>query len=150
MSEAFVLDCSATLPWVFGDEATSACDRLLDELTAGGRAWVPALWHLELGNVLLGAQRRNRIDQAGIEAFLAQLAVYDISVDDQTMERAWQKTLDLAIQHRLSTYDAAYLELALRRAIPLATLDSALIAAAQTCGVALCLQERRRGPQHPR
>ena len=140
MSEAFVLDCSATLPWVFGDEATSACDRLLDELTAGGRAWVPALWHLELGNVLLGAQRRNRIDQAGIEAFLAQLAVYDISVDDQTMERAWQKTLDLAIQHRLSTYDAAYLELALRRAISLATLDSALFTAARACGVALCLQ----------
>ena len=140
MSKAFVLDFSATLPWVFGDEATPECDRLLDELTAGDRAWVPALWHLELGNVLLGAQRRNRIDQAGIEAFLAQLAVYDISVDDQTMERAWQKTLDLAIQHRLSTYDAAYLELALRRAIPLATLDTALIAAARTCGVTLCLQ----------
>lgn len=140
MSETFVLDCSATLPWVFGDETTPACDRLLDGLTGGGRAWVPALWHLELGNVLLGAQRRKRIDQAGIEAFLAQLAIYDISVDDQTMERAWQKTLDLALQHRLSTYDAAYLELALRRAIPLATLDSALITASRSCGVALCLQ----------
>lgn len=140
MSEAFVLDCSATLPWIFGDEATPECDRLLDELTAGNRAWVPALWHLELGNVLLGAQRRNRIDQAGIEAFLSQLAIYDISVDDQTMDRAWQKTLDLALQYRLSTYGAAYLELALRRGIPLASLDSALITAARACGVALCLQ----------
>ncbi|MFH1500183.1 MAG: type II toxin-antitoxin system VapC family toxin [Verrucomicrobiota bacterium] len=140
MSEAFVLDCSATLPWVFGDEATPACDALLDRLTAGARAWVPALWHLELGNVLLGAQRRGRIDQAGIEAFLTQLAVYDIAVDDRTMERAWQKTLDLALQYSLSTYDAAYLELALRRGVPLATLDSALIAAAKTCGVGLCLQ----------
>lgn len=140
MSDAFVLDCSATLPWVFGDEATPACDALLDQLGAGARAWVPSLWHLELGNVLLGAKRRNRIDQAGIEAFLSQLAVYDIAVDDQTTERAWQKTLDLAMQYGLSTYDAAYLELALRRGVPLATLDSALITAARTCGVALSLQ----------
>lgn len=140
MSDAFVLDCSATLPWVFVDEATPACDALLDQLGAGARAWVPALWHLELGNVLLGSKRRGRIDQAGIEAFLSQLAVYDIAVDDQTTERAWQKTLDLAMQYGLSTYDAAYLELALRRGVPLATLDSALIAAARTCGVALSLQ----------
>jgi len=140
VSDAFVLDCSATLPWVFGDEATPACDALLDQLGAGARAWVPALWHLELGNVLLGAKRRNRIDQAGIEAFLSQLAVYDIAVDDQTTERAWQKTLDLAMQYALSTYDAAYLELALRRGVPLASLDSALITAARTCGVALSLQ----------
>lgn len=139
MSDAFVLDYSATLPWVFGDEATPACDVLLDQLGAGARAWVPALWHLELGNVLLGAKRRNRIDQAGIEAFLSQLAVYDIAVDDQTTERAWQKTLDLAMQYGLSTYDAAYLELALRRGVPLATLDSALITAARTCGVTLSL-----------
>jgi predicted nucleic acid-binding protein len=71
---------------------------------------------------------------------LSQLAVYDIAVDDQTTERAWQKTLDLAMQYALSTYDAAYLELALRRGVPLATLDSALITAARTCGVPLSLQ----------
>jgi predicted nucleic acid-binding protein len=136
----FVLDCSATLPWVFGDEASPAADALLDRLVQGERAWVPALWHLELGNVLLGAKRRGRIDQAGIEGFLSRLAVYDIAVDDQTMERAWQKTLDLALQHSLSTYDAAYLELALRRGLPLASLDRELIAAARACGVTLCLQ----------
>jgi len=136
----FVLDCSATLPWVFADEATPAADQLLDELVRGVRAWVPALWHLELGNVLLGAQRRGRIDQAGIEAFLSQLVVYDIAVDDQTMERAWQKTFDLAMQCGLSTYDAAYLELALRRGLPLATLDRELAAAARAYGVRLCLQ----------
>lgn len=139
MNGEFVLDCSATLPWIFRDEATPSCDGLLDALTAGGRAWVPALWHLELANVLLGAHRRERIDQAGIEAFLSSLAVYDIIVDDQTMERAWQKTLDLAMQYQLSVYDAAYLELALRKAIPLATLDAALIAAARTSGVSLSL-----------
>ena len=136
----FVLDCSATLPWVFGDEASPAADAMLDRLVQGERAWVPALWHLELGNVLLGAKRRGRIDQAGIEGFLSRLAVYDIAVDDQTMERAWQKTLDLALQHSLSTYDAAYLELALRRGLPLASLDRELIAAARACGVTLCLQ----------
>lgn len=137
---AFVLDCSATLPWVFADEASPGADGLLDQLVQGERAWVPALWHLELGNVLLGAKRRNRIDQAGIEVFLSRLAVYDIAVDEQTMERAWQKTLDLALQHGLSTYDAAYLELALRRGLPLATLDRELIGAARVSGVTLLLQ----------
>ena len=135
MRDGFVLDCSAILPWVFADEASPGADALLDRLVAGERAWVPALWHLELGNVLLGAKRRGRIDQAGIEAFLARLAVYDIAVDDQTMERAWQKTLDLALQHELSTYDAAYLELALRRGLPLATLDRPLVSAAFASGV---------------
>ena len=140
MRNEFVLDCSAALPWVFGDEASPAADALLDRLVQGERAWVPALWHLELGNVLLGAKRHGRIDQAGIEGFLSRLAVYDIAVDDQTMERAWQKTLDLTLQHSLSNYDAAYLELALRRGLPLASLDRELIAAARACGVTLCLQ----------
>jgi predicted nucleic acid-binding protein len=139
MSAALVLDCSATLPWIFADEARPETDRLLDLLTAGTRSWVPALWHLELGNVLLGAQRRQRIDQAGVEGFLSRLAAYDIVVDAETMSRAWAKTLDLAQQHGLSTYDAAYLELALRRQLPLATLDRPLIAAAQQAGVPLSL-----------
>lgn len=124
---------------MFADEATPAADELLDQLVLGVRAWVPALWHLELGNVLLGARRRNRIDLAGIEAFLCRLAVYDIAVDGQTMERAWQKTLDLAMQYELSTYDAAYLELALRLALPLATLDQELMNVARACGVTLSL-----------
>ncbi len=141
MTPAFVLDCSAALPWIFHDEASSATDRLLDDLTVGAQAWVPALWHLELGNVLLGAQRKGRIDQAGVEAFLARLHIYAIAVDAETIGRAWGKTLDLALQHKLSTYDAAYLELSLRRNLPLATLDSALIRAARTTGVSLCLQK---------
>ena len=135
MSDAVVLDCSAALPWVFADEANAESDALLDRLATGCRAWVPALWHLELGNVLVGALRRGRIDQAGVEAFLSHIKAYDIVIDDHTMERAWSKTLDLAMQHRLSTYDAACLELALRRGLPLATLDSDLSAAARACGV---------------
>lgn len=139
MISAFVLDCPATFPWIFADEATKESDRLLDDLTAGAEAWVPALWHLELGNVLTGAERRGRIDRAGIEGFLSVLESYRICVDGETMARAWNKTLDLAMHYKLSTYDAAYLELALRRNLPLATLDEALIAAAKTAGVSLCL-----------
>ncbi|NBV85629.1 MAG: PIN domain-containing protein, partial [Verrucomicrobia bacterium] len=135
-----VLDCSAALPWIFGDEASEATDRLLNELTLGGHAWVSSLWHLELANALVGAQRRDRIDQAGCEAFLSHLGEYDIRVDSETMSRAWSKTLDLALIYRLSVYDAAYLELALRRDLPLATLDGALLQAARISGVGLALQ----------
>lgn len=135
----FVLDCSATLPWVFASEATKETDALLDVLTKGGKAWVPALWHLELGNVLLGAQRKGRIDKAGIEGFLSALDVYEIEVDGETMALAWSKTLALAESFGLSVYDAAYLELALRRGLPLATLDSALLAALKKAGGAAAL-----------
>ncbi len=145
---AFFLDCSATLPWIFADEVTPASDRLLDDLSSGAQAWVPALWPFELGNVLLGAQRRKRIDQAGVEAFLAKLKVYAIDVDDQSVAHAWAKTLDLALLYQLSTYDAAYLELALRRHLPLSTLDADLIRAAGITGIGLCLQGARgRSPK---
>jgi predicted nucleic acid-binding protein len=138
--KAFVLDCSATLPWIFGSEATGDSKRLLDSLAAGGIAWVPALWHLELSNVLLGAQRKGRIDQAGIEAFLGALDTFEIEVDAETMTAAWTRTLALAREHGLTTYDAAYLELALRRGIPLATRDGALAEAVRRAGarVAAC------------
>jgi predicted nucleic acid-binding protein len=130
-----VLDCSAVLPWVFGDEATAATDRLLGEMGAGAEAVVPGLWHLEVGNVLVGAMKRKRIDQAGVEAFVTLLQELEIAVDPETSVRAWGKTLDLAQQHRLSVYDAAYLELALRRGLPLATLDKALAGACRAAGV---------------
>ena len=130
----FVLDCSATLPWVFASEATPETDALLDVLAGGGKAWVPALWHLELGNVLLGAKRKRRIDRAGIEKFLSALDVYDIEVDPETMSVAWSRTLALAESFGLSVYDAAYLELALRRGLPLASLDHSLRMAMQKAG----------------
>jgi len=138
----FVLDCSATLPWVFDDEVTTATDRLMYDLAADTVAWVPALWHLELANALLIAQKRNRINQMRIEGFFYTLQAYRIIVDNETMARAWNETLDLAMQYKLSTYDAAYLELALRRRLPLATLDEALTAAAKAAGVSLCLSRK--------
>ena len=134
MSGEFVLDCSATLPWLFASEATSATDRLLDRLSAGAKAWVPALWHLELGNVLLGAQRRGRVDKAGIERFFSSLAVYDIEVDSETIAVAWTKTFAIGETSGLTLYDAAYLELALRRGLPLASLDEQLRRAMRKAG----------------
>ncbi len=71
------------------NKAAEATDQLLDTLQNGAQAWVPALWHLELANVLIGAQRWGRIDQAGIEAFLSHLTSYAISVDVETIPRAW-------------------------------------------------------------
>jgi predicted nucleic acid-binding protein len=139
MSTEFVLDCSATLPWIFASEATPATDRLLDQLSAGAKAWVPSLWHLELGNVLLGAQRHGRMDRAGIEKFFSSLAVYDIEVDGETTAFAWSKTFGLAERFGLTMYDAAYLELALRRGLPLASLDGQLRAAMKKAGGSLVL-----------
>jgi len=95
---------------------------------------VPALWHLEVANVLMGAQRKGWIDKAGIEKFLSALDVYDIEVDSETMALAWSKTLGIAESFGLSVYDASYLELALRRGLPLATLDRSLRAAIQKAG----------------
>jgi len=135
----FVLDCSATLPWVFGSEATKETHALHGVLIAGGKAWVPALWHLELGNVLVGARRKGRIDQAGIEKFLSTLGLYDIEVDGETMTVAWSKTLALADSFELTVYDAAYLELALRRGLPLASLDEPLRKAMKKAGGSLAL-----------
>lgn len=135
----FVLDCSATLPWVFASEANPATHALHAALAGDDKAWVPALWHLELGNVLIGAKRKGRIDQAGIEKFISTLALYDIEVDAETMAVAWSKTLALAESFGLTTYDAAYLELALRRGLPLATLDGPLRAAMKKAGGKLLL-----------
>ena len=135
----FTLDSSATVPWVFASEATVETDAVLDALAAGDKAWVPALWHLELGNVLLGAQRKGRIDKAGVEKFLAALDVFDIEVDAETVGVAWTRTLALAESFGLTVYDAAYLELALRHGLPLATLDRSLRLAMQKGGRRLLL-----------
>lgn len=136
---SFVVDCSAVVPWAFGDEATAETDDLLDELARGEVAWVPTIWHLEVGNVLLGAMGKKKIDQAGIEAFFSLMKNLEIVTDPETTARAWDKTLDLAQLYRLSIYDASYLELAMRKGMPLASLDKELAAACREAGVELKL-----------
>lgn len=136
---AFVLDSSVALAWCFKSERTPATEALLEEATRAG-AWVPNLWHLETANVLLGAMRRNRIDATNLHQALSLLGDLLIHTDELTATRAMQETLALATTHKLTTYDAAYLELAIRRRLPLATLDVALQRAAQSCGIPLAVQ----------
>ncbi len=124
---SFVLDNSVALAWCFEDEHTPANIGVLDRLTEGG-AVVPQLWPIEAVNGLLTAERQR------LASFLHALP---ISVDDQTATQAWTVTAHLAEQHRLTAYDATYLELALRLGLPLATNDKALIVAAKAVGVIL-------------
>ena len=131
---SLVLDSSATLAWIYDDEATDPIRALWKPIADTG-AVVPALWRLEVANSLTVAVRRNRIDMEFRQSALADLAVLDITVDQQTDAQAWADTLTLADRYGLTLYDAAYLELAQRRKLPLATLDAALLAAAKAAGV---------------
>ena len=121
----FVLDCSVTMSWVFPDEASDATDRLRESMLEG-RAFVPALWPVEVGNVLLTAIRRGRITADECPGICASLDALPIEIDPVSKSRTWGATLVLAHKHRLSGYDATYLELAVRMQQPLATLDRAL------------------------
>lgn len=129
----FVVDASVAACWLMPDEghktATSAYSKFIDDW-----ATVPRIWWFEIRNVLIVNERRGRLDPAKSELALRILHKFPIAVDDDTNE---EKLISLARVHRLSIYDAAYLELALRRNIPLATLDTALAAAANTEQVSL-------------
>lgn len=124
------------LAWCFEDVASPATDAVLDRVKDEG-AIVPSLWHLELGNILLLAERRGRTIQGGIVARLALMGQLPITIDAETTGRAWREILTLARAEHLTTYDAAYLELAVRHGLPLATKDEALLGAARRIGVAV-------------
>ncbi len=131
-----VIDTSVTMAWCFEDEATADTDSVLDRLQ-DDEAVVPALWQLEVTNVLLVAERRGRITEAQSTRFLDLLSQLRIRVDiSQTDTKAVQA---MGRHHHLSAYDAAYLLLAERIAAPLATLDGKLIAAARAAGVDLAI-----------
>lgn len=135
-SGGYVLDVSVTCAWCFADEASQEGWELLSLLT-GTSAHVPALWLWETSNVMLQAERRGRITPAALRTFLGLLETLPIQIDQAATGTAWHDTLALARAHQLTTYDAAYLELALRRSLPLATRDRALLAAAAAEGVAV-------------
>ncbi len=130
----FVLDCSIAVSWCFEDEASVATDELLERVR-DETALVPAPWHLELGNVLLQAERRGRISAGDVTVRLELLAHLPIVTDEETTARSLREILTLARAEKLTTYDAVYLELAMRRGLPLATKDHALIGAAMRAGV---------------
>ena len=133
----FVVDSSLALAWCFPDEQAPYPQSVLDSL-ADVQAFVPELWHLEMANALLVGERRRRCTQADVTRWLAYLEALPINVDEETSARAWSDILDLARTHKLSSYDPAYLELALRLDLPLASLDDQLKAATTAAGASLC------------
>lgn len=131
---SLVLDSSAALAWIFGDEAAPEMDAVFDQVAERG-AFVPSLWILEIANALTVALRRERITRNERDDALADLAALDVSIDPETEQHAWKATLQLADRHGLSVYDASYLELAQRKRLPLVTLDHALVRAAEAASV---------------
>lgn len=122
--------------WSFEDETDEYADAVLDQL-AKARAVVPALWPLEVANALLMGERRKRSTEADTIKWTGILSLLPIIIDDETNAHAWSDTLSLARGHNLTAYDAAYLELAIRRGLPLATIDGKLKLAAKAVGVAI-------------
>jgi predicted nucleic acid-binding protein len=137
MTAEFVLDGSLTMAWCFEDEASPETDEIQDWLAADAHAYVPTLWHLEIANILWACERRKRIAEADSIQFLTVLAGLNITTDRQTEQHAGQTTLGLARLHGLSVYDAAYLELAMRMGMPLASKDQALRKVARAVGLTL-------------
>ena len=131
---ACVLDSAMALAWVLPGEGNATTSALLDEVADDG-ALVPALWPLEIANVLLMAERRQRITQAQRTRALTTLGALPIDFDTETAARAWARTADLAATYNLTVYDATYLELALRSGLKLATLDAALSRAGRMSGI---------------
>lgn len=130
----FVLDASIALSWCFTDESSPLTQSLLKKLE-NETAWVPSIWPLEIGNILISAERRKRIIYADMIQFLELLGHLPIKIDDDTSSKAFHEILLLAHSEKITTYDASYLELALRRGLPLASKDNALCKAAKYLGV---------------
>jgi predicted nucleic acid-binding protein len=133
----FVADASATLPWCFEDEATPETEALLERLRAGEPAVVPAHWSTEVMNGLMMAVRRSRIDLEQVARFARDVAALPIRIEPPHAPAAWEAVIRVASRHQLTVYDAAYLELAERTRLPLATLDGDLRRAAVAASVAL-------------
>ena len=136
MSAAFVVDCSIAMAWLFHDEATPKTTALLNRL-AIDTALVPAWWFIEITNVLAMAERKGRITPPQSDAFIADLSKLGIERDDEAPDRAFTNLLSLCRAHRLTSYHAIYLELAIRRSLPLATLDDDLRKTGKKFGVGL-------------
>lgn len=136
MSDDFVVDNSVVMTWCFKDENTQYSDFILNKLESA-TAIVPSVWPLEVTNVLLVAERRKRISEADSTRFIALLSELQISVEQESPERMIKEIYALARKHNLSSYDASYLDLAMRKGLPIATLDKNLLAAANRSKVSI-------------
>lgn len=134
----FVLDCSVAISWCLVDENNDYANGIL-AMMPDAEAFVPGIWSLEIANVLLVAERRNRMTTEQSEEAITLLQSLLIQVDTATDASALSATLMLGRKEGLAAYDAAYLELALRLGLPLATIDTRLAQAATRCGVDLII-----------
>ncbi len=130
----FVLHNSVVMAWCFEDEARTYADSVLESFQRA-EAVVPAIWPLELGNALLVAERRRRIAPADSARFLDLVGGLPIAVEQEPPDRMLREIMGLARARQLSTYDASYLDLAMRLDLPLASQDAVLLKAAKQCKV---------------
>jgi len=136
--EDFVVDNSVVMSWCFKDETSKYTDAILDHLEKA-TAYVPAVWPLEVSNVLLVAERRKRLSQADSSRFILLLLELPIIVEQESSARMFSEILALAREYKLSSYDASYLDLAMRKGLPIATTDKNLLAAARRSNVSILI-----------
>lgn len=137
MSDPFVADSSVGVAWAIPTQGTPGTDQLLDDVALGRIVVVPSLWFLEVANTLLKLERTRRIPKGHRRKALAELAALSPQVDEAPAVNAFNSISDVAEKYTLSVYDAAFLELALRRGVPLASRDKPLVAAAKKAGISV-------------
>jgi predicted nucleic acid-binding protein len=135
LTDAWVIDSSVAIAWVHPSQATPETDGLLTEVDTGSKIIVPVLWFLEIANALLVLQRRKKITVNERKLALQILSELNPTVDEEGGGTVFGRVSEIAEKHGLSVYDATYLEIALRRKLPLASLDHALRTAAKRCSV---------------
>ena len=135
VTDRLVVDASIAVAWCFADERAPYTEEVLDKMIQGAEAFVPSHWPLEIVNALLQAEKRKRLTAAQAAQFLKQLEGFNITTDSTPLPRVFDWIFLEARQQGLTAYDAAYLELALRRGLPLATLDNQLKKAAKDLGI---------------
>ena len=134
MSVSFVVDNSVVMSWCFQDETNQYADTVLERL-AEVTAFVPSIWPLDVVNVLLVAERKKRLSKADSIRFITLLSELPIIVEHERPERIMSDLLALVRATDLSSYDASYLDLSMRKGLPIATLDTRLISAARMVNV---------------
>jgi predicted nucleic acid-binding protein len=140
---SFVLDASVTLAWLLPDETSKMADEIIEHLIEA-TALVPAIWTSEIGNVLIIATRRGRMTQQEEHWLLNVLQALPVDIEPAPSGRTLECVIDIANKHSVTAYDAAYLELAERHDLPLATLDKRLAAAAEAQHVRMLPHTPRR------
>jgi len=134
MTKHFVIDNSVVMSWCFKDETSKYADAILHRLSEA-TAFVPSIWPLEVVNVLLVAERKRRLSEADSTRFITLLTQLPIVVEVGHPERSMKALLIFARANKLSSYDASYLDLAMKSGYPIATLDTKLIQAARKIDV---------------